>query len=121
VICTDVKAPDSVLGRGAVAVAALGTGAPSGDARRGFLHHLSTLEHQRDKDTVQRRYQAAQKSAHTTITTTRFCCTKVVHRAIQRLYTHHRQLCDSADACTKKSITKTCQVCKEEQHSREQR
>ena len=58
-ICTDVKAPESVLGRGAVAVAALGTGAPSGDERRGFLHHLSTLQQQRKKDTVQRFYPAA--------------------------------------------------------------
>ncbi len=58
-ICRGVKAPDSVLGRGAVAVAALGAGTPSGDARRGFLHHLSTLQQQRDKDTVQRCYPAA--------------------------------------------------------------
>lgn len=37
-----MKAPESVLGRGAEAVAALGAGTPSGDARRGFLGTRAT-------------------------------------------------------------------------------
>ena len=85
-ICRGIKAPESVLGRGAVAVAALGAGTPSGDARRGFLHHLSTLQqHCRGTTQLLENWHA---HTHTTITTTPSCCTKVVHRAIQRLHTH---------------------------------